>query len=227
MALDRSHNGRVLAASNVIKNLGGNPVLNGLDLTLAAGESLAITGPSGSGKSTLLRIMSGLLKPDEGFVYLDNLRIDSLPDASRRRLRLENFGFVFQFGDLIPELRAIENVMLPGRLLGYGQAEMEQRALEIMCWLGVDHKSRARIGELSGGELQRVGVARAMVLRPAFVFADEPTGSLDDANTAAVIKLLIDAVSSANCGLVLVTHSHSVARFADRVGRMEHGVLSF
>jgi putative ABC transport system ATP-binding protein len=217
----------VLKASQVTKSLGGIPVLQELTLRLAPGESIAITGPSGSGKSTLLRILAGLLKPDDGTVHLGERRIDNLPDSERRRLRLEKFGFVFQFGDLIPELRAAENVMLPGRLLGHSHDEVEYRALSVMGRLGIDHKARARISELSGGELQRVGVARAMVLRPAFVFADEPTGSLDDVNTASVMELLIEAVASTNSGLVLVTHDPSVARFADRVGRLEHGAISF
>lgn len=217
----------MLLANDLRISFDGVSVLRDVNLTVSAGESVAITGPSGCGKSTMLKVLAGLLRPDAGSVYLGGRRVDDLPERALRRLRLEQFGFIFQFGDLIPELLAIENVMLPGRLLGRGPAEMEERAVNIMSSLGIVHKAKARVTDMSGGEVQRVGVARALSLQPAFVFADEPTGSLDEANTQAVVDLLFDAVRSAGSGLVLVTHDHSVARHAHRVGRMERGALVF
>lgn len=203
------------------------PVIREASLVVRPGESVAITGPSGCGKTTLLKVLAGLLAPDSGSVQLGDVRLDDLPERTRRRLRLRHFGFVFQFGELIPELSAIENVMLPGRLLGDDFDEMNERALSIMTALGIAHKTKAKVTELSGGEIQRVGIARAVCLQPDFVFADEPTGSLDEANTRVAIELLFDAVKSSGSGLVLVTHDPSVAQNAHRVARMEYGVLQF
>ncbi len=215
----------VLEAVDLCFGFRDEAVLRDISLSVYGGEALAITGASGCGKSTLLKVLAGLLAPAGGAVYLDGRRIDDLPDRDRRRVRLEHFGFVFQFGDLIPELRAIENVMLPGRLLGLSDADMRSRATETLEILGVRNKADSRIGELSGGEMQRVAVARAICLRPAFVFADEPTGSLDDRNTAIVIDLLFEAVTIAGSALIMVTHDLSVASHASRQVRMENGSL--
>jgi len=214
-----------LSASNISHQYGNQTVMSGINMAIRAGESLAIAGPSGCGKSTLLAILSGLITPTSGEVHLGTQRIDDLPDREKRQLRLSRFAFVFQFGDLIPELRAIENVELQGRLLGLSKEEMRIRAMDVMSALGVADKSDRRVGELSGGEMQRVAVARAICLKPQFVFADEPTGALDDSNTTAVIGLLLDSVQKAGSALVLVTHDTDVAKMMHRQVRMKGGQL--
>lgn len=215
-----------LAAIDVAFRHGDAEVLRGASLEARRGEAVAVTGASGSGKSTLLAVMAGLLVPSAGKVLLDGEDLGGLGDAARRRLRLRRFGFVFQFGDLIPELRVVENVELPARLLGLGGDEARARAMATLQLLDVDRHHRKRVGELSGGELQRVAVARAVVHQPAFVFADEPTGSLDDVNARAVLALLADVVQVVGAGLVLVTHDLEVAATANRVVTLRAGRIA-
>jgi putative ABC transport system ATP-binding protein len=207
---------RFLTAHGITRSFGATRALRGADLDVAAGEIVALMGPSGSGKSTLLHCLAGILAPDSGEVWFDGLRIDQLGDRARTELRRRRFGFVFQFGQLVPELAAVENVALP--LLLSGQAR--SRALAVAGpWfprLGLDGLEARRPGELSGGEAQRVALARAMVTRPEVIFADEPTGSLDSLAGELVMELLVDTARDQHVTVVVVTHEPRVAAYADR-----------
>ena len=206
----------VLTAKAVTKSFGPTPALRGADLAVAAGEVLAVMGPSGSGKSTLLHCLAGILAPDTGEVWFDGQRIDRLPEARRSRLRQERFGFVFQFGQLVPELPVLENVMMPLLLAGRRMRAARQAAGALLDRLDLGGLQRRRIGELSGGQAQRVAVARALVARPSVIFADEPTGSLDSLAGELVMDLLVDQARGQGATVVLVTHDARVAAFADR-----------
>ena len=190
------------------------------------GEIVAIMGPSGSGKSTLLHCLAGILKPDSGTVEFDGRRIDNLGETERSRLRRTSFGFVFQFGQLVPELTAVENVALPLLLDGVSRSDAEARAAEWFAPLGLDNLERRRPGDMSGGQAQRVAVARAMVTEPGVVFADEPTGSLDSLAGEQVMELLSAAVASAGTTVVIVTHEARVAAYAHREVVVRDGRIS-
>ena len=206
----------ILVASGLVKRFGQTEALRGIDVEIAPGEILAVMGPSGSGKSTLLHCLAGILVPDAGTVTFEDRGIDGLDEAERSRLRRTRFGFVFQFGQLVPELRATENVALPLLLDGVRPAEAMARAAAWFPRLGLDGLERRRSGELSGGEAQRVAVARALVIGPSVVFADEPTGSLDSLAGEQVMDLLSDAARAEGATVVLVTHEPRVAAYADR-----------
>ena len=200
----------VLEARDVQLSFGATPALRGASLTVAAGEILAVMGPSGSGKSTLLHCLAGILKPDRGEILFAGRRVDTLGEQARSSLRRDHFGFVFQFGQLVPELTAEENVALPLLLGGAPRA----RALdEARAWfepLGLDGLERRRSGELSGGQAQRVALARGLVSRPEVLFADEPTGSLDSLTGEQVMELLVAATRRQGTTVVLVTHEARV-----------------
>ncbi len=183
---------------------------------MAAGEILAVMGPSGSGKSTLLHCLAGILVPDSGQVLFAGGRIDTLPEAQRSALRRDRFGFVFQFGQLVPELTAEENVALPLLLGGMRRDQALSRARAWFARLGLDGLERRRSGELSGGQAQRVALARGLVAEPDVVFADEPTGSLDSLAGEQVMELLSNAAREQGTTVVLVTHDPRVAAYADR-----------
>ena len=206
----------VLVATGLVKRFGLTEALRGVDLTVNRGEILAIMGPSGSGKSTLLHCLAGILAPDEGSVELDGRRIDDLGEAARSTLRRTEFGFVFQFGQLVPELPAIENAALPLLLNGQSRREALDVARLWLARLGLERLADRRPGELSGGEAQRVAVARALAIGPRVVFADEPTGSLDSLAGEQVMNLLTDAARTEGVTVVLVTHDARVAGYADR-----------
>jgi putative ABC transport system ATP-binding protein len=206
----------VLEGRGLVKRFGQTEALRGIDVRIAAGEIVAVMGPSGSGKSTLLHCLAGILRPDEGEVVLDGRRIDALGEAYRTRLRRTAFGFVFQFGQLVPELPAIENVALPLLLDGRGRAVALKAAAAWFPRLGLDGLEGRRPGEMSGGQAQRVAVARALVLEPRVVFADEPTGSLDSLAGEQVMELLTGAVRATGTTVVLVTHEPRIAAYADR-----------
>ena len=206
----------LVEAVDVTKRFGKTEALRGASVSVARGETVAMMGPSGSGKSTLLHCMAGILRPDEGRVSFDGRRIDDLAEAPRSEVRRRNFGFVFQFGQLIPDLTAVENVSLPLRLEGVSRTDAETRARE---WLGrVDIATAAGSypSDLSGGEAQRVAVARAMVSEPQAIFADEPTGALDSLNGEQVMELLLAAARERGAAVILVTHDARVAAYADR-----------
>jgi len=206
----------VLEAVGLRKRFGSTEALRGIDVRIASGEILAVMGPSGSGKSTLLHCLAAILRPDEGRVELDGRRIDDLGEAPRTRLRRTAFGFVFQFGQLVPELPAIENVALPLLLDGARRAEAVAAAAPWFGRLGLDGLEDRRPGEMSGGQAQRVAIARALVARPRVVFADEPTGSLDSLAGEQVMELLTDAARATGASVVLVTHEPRIAAYADR-----------
>ncbi len=206
----------LLAGIDLHRRFGPTVALDGASVEIVAGEVIALMGPSGSGKSTLLHCLAGILKPDRGEVRYRGSRIDTLPDEVRSRLRRDDFGFVFQFGQLVPELSAIENVTLPLRLGGVGKRQAEARAREWLERLEVDDVASKRPGELSGGQSQRVAVSRALITGPRVVFADEPTGSLDSLNGELVMTLLVDTARKQGATVVLVTHEPRVAAYADR-----------
>ena len=210
--------GDALAASGLVKRFGQVVALGGVSLSIPAGESVAVMGPSGSGKSTLLHCLSGILTPDAGDVTLGPTRISALRDADRSRLRRERFGFVFQDGQLIGELPARENVALPLLLAGVGRGEALTRADAWLARLGlVGSMGQRRPGELSGGQAQRVAIARALVHDPAVIFADEPTGALDQATGHEVMQMLTATARAMGATLIVVTHDLHVARWCSRL----------
>jgi putative ABC transport system ATP-binding protein len=206
----------VLRATDIRKQFGRTVALDGACLEVRAGEVVAVVGPSGSGKSTLLHCAAGILRPDGGEVVFEGRRIDSLGEAERSRLRRTSFGFVFQFGQLVPELTAAENIALPMMLGGTGRRPALAEARRWLALLDLREAARKRPGELSGGEGQRVAVARALVHRPQVVFADEPTGSLDSLSGEQVMDLLVRLAGDEGTGVVIVTHDPRVAAYAKR-----------
>jgi putative ABC transport system ATP-binding protein len=200
--------------------------VNDVDLQIEAGEFVSIVGPSGSGKTTLLGLLGGLEPPDEGEVHLLGHDLARLSATERARLRQHRVGIVFQSFGLISSLRAGENVALPLSLAGVSEAERRVRAAAALDEVGLGRAIDSRVDELSGGERQRVGVARALVIQPAILLADEPTGSLDDDTGDRVLDLLVDAVNRRGCSLVLVTHDPRSAARAGRQWRMQDGRLS-
>ncbi|HHU11502.1 MAG TPA: ABC transporter ATP-binding protein [Intrasporangiaceae bacterium] len=206
-----------LTASAVVKRFGQVVALGGVSLAIHPGESVAIMGPSGSGKSTLLHCLSGILVPEQGTVALGSHQISTMSDARRSRLRRERFGFVFQDGQLIGELPARENVALPLLLAGVSRREALHRADTWLVRLGLSGMEARRPGELSGGQAQRVAIARALVHSPAVIFADEPTGALDQATGHEVMQILTSTARMAGATLVLVTHDINVARWCHRL----------
>ena len=201
-------------------------VLDQLQLEVGSGEYIAIVGESGSGKSTLLNLIAGLDRPDAGSVIIDGLDIAHLHDDARTLTRRSKLGFVFQAFHVLPHLSVHENVMLPLVLLGESPETREQRARELLAEVGLGGREDSMPRELSGGELQRVAVARALVHRPALVLADEPTGNLDPDTATVVLDLLAREVRGRRAAGVLVTHSEAAAATADRILRLDHGKLT-
>jgi putative ABC transport system ATP-binding protein len=206
----------LIEARNVVLSFGATPALQGASVGVAAGEILAVMGPSGSGKSTLLHCLAGILTPDSGEVRYAGRRIDTLREEDRSALRRDEFGFVFQFGQLVPELTAEENVALPLLLGGTRRADALSEARAWFGQLGLAGLELRRSGELSGGQAQRVALARGLVARPQVLFADEPTGSLDSLTGEQVMELLVAAARQEGTTVVLVTHEARVAAYADR-----------
>ncbi|MEU8621837.1 ABC transporter ATP-binding protein [Streptomyces sp. NPDC048623] len=206
----------LLTASGITKTYGPTSALAGADFSLRAGEVVAVMGPSGSGKSTLLHCLAGIVRPDAGTIHYDGRELTAMSDAARSALRRSDFGFVFQFGQLVPELTCVENVALPLRLNGERRRAAEQRARDWLTRLEVEDVAGKRPGEISGGQGQRVAVARALVTAPRVIFADEPTGALDSLNGERVMSLLTDASRDTGAAVVLVTHEARVAAYSDR-----------
>jgi lipoprotein-releasing system ATP-binding protein len=204
-------------------------VLQGLNLAVAAGEFLSIVGASGSGKSTLLHLLGTLDAPDVGAIYLDGRRIDNLRGRDRDQLRNKTFGFIFQFYHLLPELTALDNVLMPAYIahstLGWWQSRRQwrKRAAELLERVGLSHRARHRPRELSGGEMQRAAVARALLSRPRVLLADEPTGNLDVETGGEIVRLLRELNRDDGVTVVMVTHNLEIAAVTDRVVRMSHG----
>jgi putative ABC transport system ATP-binding protein len=208
--------GSLLEARDITKSFGQTQALRGASVAVSPGEILAIMGPSGSGKSTLLHCMAGIFPPDSGEVWFDGRRLDTLNEAERTRLRRTTFGFVFQFGQLVPELTTADNIALPLILNRTGRKAAYAQAGQWLDRLGLGDKAARRTGELSGGEAQRVAIARALAIRPRVLFADEPTGALDSLTGEKVMRLLTGLAREQGTTVVLVTHDAGVAAYADR-----------
>lgn len=208
--------GPLVEARHVHLSFGPTPALRGASLAVQRGEILAVMGPSGSGKSTLLHCLAGILVPAEGEISFAGARVDELSEEQRSKLRRDHFGFVFQFGQLVPELSAEENVALPLLLGGLRRNEALARARDWLGRLDLAGFEQRRSGELSGGQAQRVALARGLVANPQVVFADEPTGSLDSLTGEHVMELLVGAAREHGTTVVLVTHDARWAAYADR-----------
>jgi putative ABC transport system ATP-binding protein len=215
----------LLEARGLRKSFGRTEALRGLSLAVGSGEVVAVTGPSGSGKSTLLLCLAGVLRPQSGEVRYGGARLDELGEAERTRLRRREFGLVLQFGQLVPELTGAQNVVLPLLLERHDRAEARRSALGWLERIGALDVADALPGEMSGGEAQRVAVARALVTGPAVVFADEPTGALDTVSGEHVLGALLAAVRDTHSTAVLVTHDNRVAARADREIVLRDGVV--
>jgi putative ABC transport system ATP-binding protein len=214
-----------LTAHGVTRSFGPTWALRGADLAVDRREIVAVMGPSGSGKSTLLYCLAGILTPDAGHVLFDGIRVDQLDERARTKLRRRRFGFVFQFGQLVPELSAVENIALPLLLEGQARRPSLSDAAGWLGRLGIEHLGERRPGELSGGEAQRIALARALVAEPDVIFADEPTGSLDSLAGEQVMDLLVDAARAQQTTVLLVTHDARVAAYADREVIVRDGVV--
>jgi len=216
----------LVEARDVVLSFGATPALRGADFAVERGEIVAVMGPSGSGKTTLLHCLAGILSPQSGEIRFGDRRIDALGETERSRLRRERFGFVFQFGQLVPELTAEENVALPLLLGGMRRRAAVAVAGTWLTRLGLDGLGRRRSGELSGGQAQRVALARGLVAGPEVLFADEPTGSLDSLTGEHVMELLCTTAREQGITVVLVTHEPRVAAYADREVIVRDGNVS-
>lgn len=206
----------LLTGRDLRLSFGSTAALAGVDIEVAAGEVLAVMGPSGAGKSTLLYVLAGILTPGAGEVCFDGEQVSAWSDRRRASLRLRRYGFVFQFGDLIPELTLADNVALPLELTGVRRAEALSTARDVLTALGIADAAARRAGEVAGGQLQRAAVARALAHRPAVLFADEPTGALDSVTGELVLEQLVAHAKQNGSAVVLVTHEARVAAYADR-----------
>ena len=218
-----STDNRALTGRALVKNFGNVHALAGVDIDIPSGQALAIMGPSGSGKSTLLHCLSGILTPTSGEICLGGKNVSGLPDKSRSRLRLKHFGFVFQDGQLVPELPANENVALPLMLSDAPRRTAISAADDWLRRLGLEDEANRRPGEMSGGQAQRVAIARALAASPAVVFADEPTGALDQATGPEVMQLLTTTCRMSGATLVVVTHDPQVAAWCERLVEIRDG----
>ncbi|MET7454952.1 ABC transporter ATP-binding protein [Streptomyces sp. NPDC005574] len=216
----------LLAAHGLVRTYGRTEALRGASVELHAGEILTVTGASGSGKSTLLHCLAGIVRPDAGSVTYGGRRLDRLPEDRLSELRRTDFGLVFQFGQLIPELTVLDNVALPLMLAGTSRAEAHAGAGEWLERFGVCGQAGLRPGELSGGQAQRASLARALVTGPKVVFADEPTGALDSLASEQVMTALVHTARECGAAVLLVTHDAQVAAYADREVRLADGAVS-
>ncbi len=217
----------IIEAKNIKKAFGKKTLaLRGANLAVEPGEIVAVMGPSGSGKSTLLHCLAGILKIDSGEVRFDNENIGKMSDKKRNQLRREKFGFVFQFSQLVPELTALDNVALPLLINGVNKTEAYAKAKTWLKKVGVEAVANQIPGELSGGQAQRVAVARAMVIEPKILFADEPTGSLDSLNSEKVMDLFIKTAKEVGTTVIMVTHEPTIAAYADRSVIVRDGVVT-
>lgn len=210
----------------ITKNFGSLQVLQGIDLQVNRGEVVAIVGPSGAGKTTLLQIMGTLDRPDEGEVIIDGENVSRLSATKIAHFRNKNIGFVFQFHQLLPEFTALENVMIPALIGGTSKKEARQRAQELLDFMGLADRAEHKPNQLSGGEKQRVAVARALVNHPAVVFADEPSGSLDTHNKEELHRLFFDLRDRMGQTFVIVTHDEALASQTDRTIHMLDGYIT-
>ncbi len=215
----------MLTAKNITKNYGSLQVLKGVDLFINKGEIVSIVGSSGAGKSTLLHILGTLDRPDNGEVYLANQRMDTLKGKALAKFRNINIGFVFQFHHLLPEFSALENVCIPGWIAGKKKKEIEVRAKHLLKTLQLDNRMENKPQQLSGGEQQRVAVARALINNPQIIFADEPTGNLDSNNAGQMHELFVRLRNEFNQTFLIVTHNEELAAVSDRTIHMKDGKI--
>jgi lipoprotein-releasing system ATP-binding protein len=215
----------IIQANNVFKSYGELAVLKGISLSIEAKEIVSIVGASGAGKTTLLQILGTLDRPDQGQVLIDDTDVFALKDKQISTFRNQKIGFIFQFHQLLPEFSAIENVCLPAFIAGKSKKEAEDQAKELLSFLKVDHRMNHKPNELSGGEQQRVAVARSLINNPAVVFADEPSGNLDSKNADDLHKLFFDLRDQFGQTFVIVTHNKQLADMADRKLEIVDGVL--
>lgn len=212
-----------MEAKGISKHYGSLQVLRHIDVQIGRGEIVSIVGSSGAGKSTLLHILGTLDKPDAGELYFEGKRIDQLQGKALAKFRNRHAGFVFQFHHLLPEFTALENICMPGWIAGESARELEKRAAHLMEMLGIGGKSDNKPGTLSGGEQQRVAVARALINKPAIIFADEPTGNLDSANATALHNLFTSLRDELNQTFVIVTHNEELAALSNRILHLKDG----
>ncbi len=215
----------MISAKGIKKQFGDLEVLKGVDLSINEGEIVSIVGPSGAGKTTLLQILGTLDKPNNGDVIINNTSINKLTEKDLARFRNENIGFVFQFHQLLPEFNALENVILPGLIAGKKKSKCEARAREILSFLNLKDREHHKPAELSGGEKQRIAIARALINDPVVVFADEPTGSLDSQNQEELHKLFFKLRDEFSQTFVIVTHDLHLAHLSDREIKMRDGII--
>jgi lipoprotein-releasing system ATP-binding protein len=215
----------MITGKNIYKRYGTVEVLKGVDVAIEKGEVVSIVGPSGSGKSTLLHILGTLDKADMGSVSMNNTDINSLSGKKLAAFRNKHIGFIFQFHHLLPEFTAIENVSIPGWIAGNKKQEVKDRARELLTMLGLAHRLENKPNQMSGGELQRVAAARALINKPDIVFADEPTGNLDSSNAQELHQLFFDLRDKFNQTFLIVTHNEELSKLSDRVLHMKDGKL--
>ena len=216
----------IITAKGLTKSFGPTQAVRGIDLDIQRGEVLAIMGPSGSGKSTLVHLLAGVLAPDSGDVHLDGIDLTALSADARARVRLDRIGFVFQFGQLLPDLTALDNVALPLLMQGVGKRSAHKRARAGLEQLGLGDQLLKVPGKMSGGQAQRVAIARALVTKPTVLFADEPTGSLDSISAENVLNAMLGVVRAAGTTVVLITHDARTAAYADREIVVRDGRIS-
>lgn len=215
----------MLQATGIYKSYGVLPILKGVDFHVSKGEIVSLVGASGAGKSTLLHIIGTLDRPDSGAVVINGTNVGSLHARQLSMFRNEHIGFVFQFHHLLPEFTALENVCIPAFIRKDSRKKAEHRAMELLELLGVSQRAGHKPGELSGGEQQRVAVARALVNHPSIVLADEPSGNLDSENAASLHRLFVDLRNQLNQTFVVVTHNEELANIADRIVHIKDGLI--
>jgi ABC-type lipoprotein export system ATPase subunit len=215
----------VLSARHLGKRYGDRWVLSGIDLDLEPSDRLAILGPSGCGKTTLLNLLGGLDRPDEGYVMLENQDLTNITPLERSRMRRERIGTIFQFFHLIPTLTASENIELPLQLLGWSDSKIQERVKSLLTSIGLEARAHAWAHELSGGEQQRIAVARALASKPAVLLADEPTGNLDQTSGLNILGLLSKLATQESTALVMVTHSEVAAKTCQKILRLVDGKM--
>lgn len=220
-----STNFPIVRVEKICKKFGSLEVLKGIDLEIEKGKVACITGPSGAGKTTLLQIMGSLERPDSGKILIGETDILALPEKKLADFRNRNMGFVFQFHFLLPEFTALENIMMPALIAGESREQAEKKALELLGFMGLEERRRHKPSELSGGEQQRIAVARALINHPEIIFADEPSGNLDSQNAQSLHQLFFDLRDTYGQSFVIVTHNPELAAQADLSIRMKNGEI--